>query len=53
MRHFHNYFDGTMTEHCVIASHKTMTASSKVVKHANNAIPNALYTQEQSPPTST
>ena len=24
-----------------------------MVKHANNAMPNAIYTQEQSPPTST
>ena len=45
MRHLHNYFDVTMTEHChnCISYIKTTTlqGGSEEVKRANNAMPNA------------
>ena len=57
MRYFHNYFDGTMYYDRTLGQlHliKTITAGRfQSGEHANNAMPNPLFTQEQSPPTST
>ena len=41
MRHLHNYFDVTMTEHCHICISYIKTMTLQVVKRANNAMPNA------------